>query len=55
MPDVIGTRHPLFSKVDHDGHTLWRVRTGDFATEAEAGQFCQEVKAKGGGCTVAAF
>jgi hypothetical protein len=55
MPGVLGTHHPLFSKIEHDGHTLWRVRTGDFATEAEAGQFCHEVKAKGGGCAVAAF
>jgi hypothetical protein len=55
MPDVVGTHHPVFSKVDHDGHTLWRVRTGDFATEAEANQFCQQVRAKGGGCAVAAF
>ena len=55
MPDVVGTHHPVFSKVEHDGHTLWRVRTGDFATEAEANQFCQEVRAKGAGCAVAAF
>jgi hypothetical protein len=55
MPDVFGTHHPVFSKVEHDGHTLWRVRTGDFATEAEANQFCQLVRAKGGGCAVAAF
>jgi hypothetical protein len=55
MPDVVGAHHPVFSKVDHDGHTLWRVRTGDFATEAEANQFCQQVRAKGGGCAVAAF
>ena len=55
MPGVLGTHHPVFSKVEHDGRTLWRVRTGEFATEAEAGQFCHEVKAKGGGCTVAVF
>lgn len=55
MPDVFGTHHPVFSKVEHDGHTLWRLRTGDFATEAEATQFCQQVRAKGGGCAVAAF
>jgi hypothetical protein len=55
MPDVFGTHRPVFSKVEHDGHMLWRVRTGDFATEAEASQFCQLVRAKGGGCAVAAF
>jgi hypothetical protein len=55
MPGVLGSHHPVFSKIERDGHTLWRLRTGDFATEAEASQFCQEVKAKGGGCAVAAF
>jgi hypothetical protein len=55
MPDVFGTHHPVFSKIEHDGHTLWRLRTGDFATEAEATQFCQLVRAKGAGCAVAAF
>jgi SPOR domain len=55
MPDLFGTRRPVFSRIDHDGQTLWRVRTGDFATEADASQFCQTVRAKGGGCAVAAF
>jgi hypothetical protein len=55
MPTVLGSRHPLFSKIDHDGHVLWRVRTGDFTNEAEASQFCQQVRAKGSGCTVATF
>jgi len=55
MPDVLGARRPMFSKVEHDGHTLWRVRTGTFTTEAEANQFCREVRAKGAGCAVASF
>ena len=55
MPDVLGTHHPMFTKIEHDGHTLWRVRTGEFPTEAEASQFCHEVRAKGAGCAVATF
>ena len=55
MPDVLGARRPMFSKVEHDGHTLWRVRTGTFTTEAEANQFCREFRAKGAGCAVASF
>ncbi len=55
MPEVLGARRPMFSKVEHDGHTLWRVRTGTFTTEAEANQFCREVRAKGAGCAVASF
>ena len=26
MPGVFGTHHPVFSKTERDGHTLWRVR-----------------------------
>jgi len=55
MPNVLATHHPMFSKIERDGHALWRVRTGDFTTEAEATQFCQHVRANGGGCAVAAF
>ncbi len=55
MPGVFGAHHPMISRIEHAGHTLWRLRTGDFATEAEASQFCQLVRAKGGGCAVAAF
>lgn len=55
MPGVFGAHHPMISRIDHDGHTLWRLRTGDFATEADASQFCQLVRAKGSGCAVAAF
>lgn len=55
MPALFNGHRPVISKFDHDGHTLWRLRTGGFATEAEAKQFCQELKAKGAGCAVAAF
>jgi hypothetical protein len=55
MPGVLGTHRPMFSKTERDGRTLWRVRTGEFPTESEASQFCQQVRAKGGGCAVAAF
>ena len=55
MPGLFNGHRPLISKIDHDGHTLWRLRTAGFATEAEARQFCQDVHAKGAGCAVAAF
>jgi hypothetical protein len=55
MPSVFSAHHPVFSKIEHDGHTLWRVRTGGFTDEAQASQFCQEVRTKGGSCAVAAF
>jgi hypothetical protein len=55
MPDLLAQRHPAISKTDHDGHTLWRVRTGGFTDLSQAKDFCERVRAKGAGCTVAEF
>jgi hypothetical protein len=55
MPGLLASRHPIVTRIDHDGHTLWRLRTGGFTTEADASQFCQQVRAKGAGCAIAAF
>ena len=55
LPALFGTRQPLVEKVEVDGHTFWRLRTGGFANIAEATQFCVAVRAAGGGCTIAAF
>lgn len=55
MPDLLAQRHPAFSKVDHDGRTLWRVRTGGFSDITQAKDFCGRVRAKGESCTVAEF
>ncbi len=55
LPDLFGQRRPAFSKTEHDGRTLWRVRTGGFADTAQASMFCGKVRAKGVGCSVADF
>ena len=55
MPDLLGQRRPAISKVDHDGTTLWRVRTGGFDDTAQASAFCEKIRAKGAGCSVAEF
>jgi cell division septation protein DedD len=55
LPDLLGSRHPAFSKTEHDGRTLWRVRTGGFADIPQATSFCQKVRAKGAACSVADF
>jgi hypothetical protein len=55
LPDLLGQRRPAFSKTEHDGHTLWRVRAGGFADPAQASTFCEKVRAKGVGCSVADF
>lgn len=53
-PDLRAHR-PLFSRIEHDGHFLWRVRAGGFADVAAAASFCQRMRAAGGGCSVADF
>lgn len=55
MPDLFGSRQPQFSHFEHDGKSFWRVRTGGFADSTQAVAFCDRVKAKGAGCTVADF
>jgi hypothetical protein len=55
MPDLLNGRQPVFSRTDRDGHTFWRVRTSGFADVAQARAFCDHVRAKGGGCSVADF
>lgn len=54
-PDLFGGRHPAFSKVAHDGHVFWRVRTSGFDGVSAATMFCERLRAKGAGCSVADF
>ncbi len=54
-PDLFGGRQPAFSKVEHGGQVLWRVRTSGFDGVAQATAFCERLRAKGGGCSVADF
>ncbi len=54
MPDLFGGKAPAISKVERDGKTLWRVRTGGFADANAAKAFCEHVKAKAAGCIVSA-
>lgn len=55
MPDLLNDRRPLLQRADHDGHVVWRVRTGGFADIAEATGFCARVRSKGGACSIANF
>lgn len=55
MPGLMTGKSPTVMKVEHDGRVFYRLRTGGFSDNSQAGQFCGEVKAKGGGCTIAAF
>ena len=55
MPDVLGGKHLVMQRAEHDGHAVWRVRTGGFADVADATGFCARVRAKGGAGTIASF
>ncbi len=55
VPDLLGQHKPTFSKIEHDGHSLWRVRTGGFSDTAQATSFCERLRAKGLNCSVADF
>ena len=54
MPELFGGKAPAISKVERDGKTMWRVRTGGFADANAAKSFCEHVKAKAAGCIVSA-
>jgi hypothetical protein len=55
MPELFGPRQPAFSKTERNGRTLWRLRTGGFSDTAQATAFCERVRAKGAGCSIADF
>jgi hypothetical protein len=54
-PDLLRGHRPSFSQIDRDGHVFWRVRASGFDGPSDAAVFCQQVRAKGGGCSVADF
>ncbi len=55
MPDLLAGRHPVVEKAESHGKTFYRLRTGGFSDIAQATAFCEEVRAKGSGCSLARF
>ncbi len=55
FPELLSAHHPAFSKIEREGRTLWRVRTGGFVDVPQATSFCEKVRAKGAACSVADF
>jgi hypothetical protein len=54
-PDLLHGHKPDISRVDAAGRIMWRLRTGGFATVADAARFCAKVQASSGSCSIAAF
>jgi SPOR domain len=52
LPGLFGTHRPLFLKTNEPAGASWRLRTGGFTDVDQAKGFCEQVKAKGGTCTV---
>jgi Flp pilus assembly protein TadD len=54
-PDLLGGHMPAVQQADVKDRTVWRLRTGGFASVSDANDFCQKLRATGTGCwTVAA-
>jgi len=54
-PELLGSRQPAFSRAERGGQTFWRLRTGGFASVAEATTFCERARAKHVPCDIVAF
>jgi hypothetical protein len=55
MPKMFDGHRPQVVQGHIAGRTVYRLRTGGFATLTAANAFCGEVRAKGGDCSIAAF
>ena len=55
MPDLLNAHHPAVMRAEHDGKTVWRLRTGGFTDTAAATAFCSQIRSKGAGCAIASF
>jgi hypothetical protein len=55
MPKLFDGHRPEVTAAKVAGKTVYRLRTGGFATIATATAFCGEVRSRGGDCSIAAF
>jgi Flp pilus assembly protein TadD len=54
-PALFGDKQPDIEQASVNGKTFYRLRTGSFASKADAAKFCGEVSAAGSQCTLANF
>lgn len=54
-PDLLAHRDPEITEATVAGRTVYRLRTAGFPDVTAATSFCARLKAKGAGCSVAAF
>ena len=54
-PALFSGRSPEIDQADHEGRTIYRLRTRGFAGSAEATSFCEQARAQHVACTLAAF
>ncbi len=54
-PDLLGAKHPVIQRAEHDGKPVWRLRLGGFTDVATATRFCVELRAKRSACQLATF
>lgn len=54
-PTLLSGRTPEVDQADRDGRTIYRLRTGGFASVAEATAFCKQARAQRVACTLADF
>jgi len=55
MPSFFNGHRPDVVKAELAGRTVYRLRTGGFASRTDASAFCDAVRNKGGDCSVATF
>jgi hypothetical protein len=55
MPELLNGRQPIYTRIEREGRSFWRVRTAGFADVAQARAFCEHVRTKGSGCSIAEF
>lgn len=54
-PALLSGHTPEVDRADHDGRTIYRLRTRGFASVAEATAFCQQARSQRVACTLADF